>query len=146
MVNRDEIITYKNRHIDDIKKDVIGFYKKSMSQSQTLKITKAQKVTLNCIKIIEMEFDNPDLTIHLLADDLNLEESYLRRVFKKENGKTVNEYIIYFRMQKAKDLLLMHKYKHTAIASMIGYEDAGYFSKSFKKVVGISPKEFEISD
>ncbi|MDA3957753.1 response regulator [Oceanispirochaeta sp.] len=139
-------IIFNNRNIDQIKHDVISFYQSALQNVLTGKVTKSQKVARGCVKIIEQKYADSELSITMIAEELNYEVSYLRRVFRKEIGDTINGYIIGYRMQKAKEILHKKRYRHSEIASMIGYEDASYFSKSFKKYVGISPKEFEISN
>lgn len=76
-----------------------------------------------------------------IAAALNLNSRYLSRIFKNETGMTVQQYIINYKMKKAK-ILLKHGMSVGATARLIGYDDTFTFSKAFKKVVGISPKEY----
>lgn len=76
-----------------------------------------------------------------IATALNLNSRYLSRIFKKEKGTTIQQYIINYKLKKAK-ILLKHGMSVGATARLIGYDDTFTFSKSFKKVVGISPKEY----
>ena len=140
------VINFNNRSLIEIRDSVVDFYTSSIDLSKSTMLTKAQQVALESSSFIIDSYENPALSISLIAEHVHLEESYVRRVFKKAYGKTINNYIIDFRMQKAKELLLEKKYKHSTIAEMVGYIDAAYFSKSFKKTVGQSPKEFELSN
>ncbi|MNZ77808.1 HTH-type transcriptional activator Btr [compost metagenome] len=66
-------------------------------------------------------------------------------MFKKEIGITVSDYVTQYRMQQAKELISRSGTKLSDIAEKVGYNDPGYFSKSFKKFYGYSPSEYEKS-
>lgn len=76
-----------------------------------------------------------------IAAALNLNPRYLSRIFKQSTGKTVQEYIINYKIKKAK-ILLKHGMSVGSTAKLIGYDDSFTFSKAFKKVQGVSPKEY----
>ncbi|MDN5276704.1 MAG: two-component system, response regulator YesN [Clostridiales bacterium] len=67
---------------------------------------------------------------------------YLSHLFKEELNITFLEYLTMVRMEEAKKLLKDTSLSIVAIASQVGYEDASYFSKVFKKYVGISPAQY----
>jgi len=67
---------------------------------------------------------------------------YLSHLFREELNITFLEYLTMVRMEEAKKLLKDTSLSIVAIASQVGYEDASYFSKVFKKYVGISPAQY----
>ena len=71
-----------------------------------------------------------------------LSESRFMQIFKKMVGTTPQKYIENKRLEAAKGLLMASKLRISEIANMVGYHDAYYFSRIFKKVYGISPREF----
>jgi two-component system, response regulator YesN len=73
---------------------------------------------------------------------LNISVSYLSMLLKKQKGVTFNKELIKYRMEKAKELLRFSQEKIVNIAKMVGYNEVYYFSHSFKKYEGVSPKEF----
>lgn len=77
-----------------------------------------------------------------LADLVHLTPNYLRVLFKKHTGRTVLEYVHSLRIEEAKRLLLEGKRTVTEIGLMVGFRDIHYFSKTFKKSVGDSPKRY----
>ena len=77
-----------------------------------------------------------------IAQAENLNPSYLSRIFREETGKTFSDYLTFFRMQIAKELLCNISVNISEVAVEVGYCDSKHFSKSFKKVVGITPKEY----
>lgn len=82
-----------------------------------------------------------DLSLEVIADAANANPSYLSRVFKKECNETLTEYITRMRIEKAKELLLSDKLIYM-VAESTGFHDPAYFSTTFKKHTGMSPKEF----
>ncbi|AUS96060.1 hypothetical protein CDQ84_03160 [Clostridium thermosuccinogenes] len=82
------------------------------------------------------------LTIDKIAKHIYLTPNYLSFLFKKETGKTINQYITEVRIEKAKHFLKDSSVKLNKVAKNVGYHDAKYFTKVFEKVVGIKPKHF----
>ena len=91
---------------------------------------------------VETHFREPGLSINQMAADLHFTPAYLCQIFKNETGITINTYINMFRVGKAKDLLLRENAKLYEISSCVGYNDPNYFSRLFKKQVGITPPEY----
>jgi two-component system response regulator YesN len=91
---------------------------------------------------ISKHYSDYSLSIKDISDHVHLSSSYLCTVFKTETGKTLNQYITEFRIEKAKQLLNDPRNKITDISSRVGYSDGNYFGKSFKKEVGLSPSEY----
>lgn len=77
-----------------------------------------------------------------IADAVNLNSSYLSRLFKKETSLSVTEYLTQFRLEKAKELLKNSSLRLRDIAENVGFNDISYFSNTFKKYTGMSPTEY----
>lgn len=77
-----------------------------------------------------------------IAEYMNLNASYLSRIFKERTGVSVVNYITEEKMKRAAVLLKTGDYKIKEVAELLGIEDQYYFNKLFKKVYGISPTEF----
>ncbi|MBU9728572.1 response regulator transcription factor [Diplocloster modestus] len=84
-----------------------------------------------------------DLTLRNVADELNISDSYLGKLFKTKTSYTFLEVLTLYRIKGAVDLLKNSDLKVYEIAYAIGYGDAKYFSKVFRKIVGIKPMEFK---
>lgn len=91
---------------------------------------------------IGKNYMNDSLSIKEISSHIHLSSSYLCTIFKSETGHTLNQYITEFRMEKAKQLLADPRNRILDISAKVGYVDGGYFGKSFKKVVGLSPSEY----
>jgi two-component system response regulator YesN len=83
-----------------------------------------------------------DLSLVRLAEVSRLNPSYLSRLFKQVTGVNLNVFIQEARLNKAMELLRDSDYKVYEIARLAGYEYAPYFTKIFKKNVGVSPQEY----
>lgn len=76
------------------------------------------------------------------ASKLNVNSSYLSTLFKKETGMTLTEYVARARVEYAIFLLTTTQYQIQDIAHQCGIDDVNYFTRIFKKYVGVSPKEY----
>ncbi|WP_068785518.1 response regulator transcription factor [Paenibacillus phocaensis] len=77
-----------------------------------------------------------------VAAHVHLNPSYFSNLFKKETGESVTAYIQHLRVQKAKLLLKSTDMKIFEIAQAIGFNDSNYFTNTFNKIEGRSPKEY----
>lgn len=82
------------------------------------------------------------LTLDALAAMVHLSPSYFSKLFKREMGENLSTYILTTRMEHAKFLLRTTDKKAYEIAEAVGIYDPVYFSKIFKKVTGLKPKEY----
>lgn len=83
-----------------------------------------------------------DLSLKNQAEHLNINASYLSTLFKKETGSTLTEYVNKKRMDHALFLLNTTNLQIQNIAQHCGFPDVNYFTKTFKKYMGKTPKEY----
>ncbi len=92
----------------------------------------------------EIERDYKDFDMNVMAVHMCCSKEYLYRIFRREMGVSVAEYLQDVRLREAKRYMSeAGKYKIYEVCEMVGYEDQVYFSKLFKKKYQISPKEFQ---
>jgi two-component system response regulator YesN len=91
------------------------------------------------IGFIRQNYDNPDLSVTMIADNIHLTPTYICHLFKDTLGVTIGEYITRQRINKAKDLLRAGTYKVKDLARLVGYRSGSYFSYAFKRETGYSP-------
>ena len=82
------------------------------------------------------------LSLDDIAEALHINSSYLSRVYKLKKGKNLFDNILNLRIEAAKDYLINTDMRTYEISELVGVEDASYFSKMFKKITGLSPKEY----
>lgn len=83
-----------------------------------------------------------NLTVDAIANSACLSPGYAGRIFKEQLGMPIMDYVLKVRIEKSKKLLQNPHYQIQAIAESVGYEDAGYFTKVFRKAEGITPTQF----
>lgn len=76
-----------------------------------------------------------------VARYLQVDSTYLARVFRAETGKTMTQYIQTVKCDAAEDMILRRNYSLHEIADLLGFSSYSYFSKVFKRVKGISPTQ-----
>jgi two-component system, response regulator YesN len=108
------------------------------------KVSKNEKKVVQVIKkIIESEYQN-ELDLKRISDTVYLHPNYLSKLFKIETGESITSYLIGFRINKARALLKNKlDLKVYEVGDMVGYPDPVYFAKIFKRVTGITPKEYK---
>jgi two-component system, response regulator YesN len=83
-----------------------------------------------------------EVTLDSLSEHFYFTKEYLSRLFKKEFGCGIYEYVLQVRMNRAKQLLEDPSVQIQQIAEQLGYNDSNYFSKAFRTYTGISPTDY----
>jgi len=87
-----------------------------------------------------------DLTLNDVAAALNISHCYFSTLFKNIAGVNFVDFVTSVKVNHAKRLLAEGEYKIYEIARMLGYENAYYFSRVFKKVTGMTPSEYVLQN
>ncbi|MFA7186342.1 MAG: helix-turn-helix domain-containing protein [Victivallales bacterium] len=87
-----------------------------------------------------------DLSVDMLSAKANMSVSTLNRTFRKAFGHSPMEYVIRKRIARACELLSSSNMSVSEIASASGFADSNFFSRQFRKVKGVSPREFRKSE
>ena len=93
------------------------------------------------ISFIEQNFQN-DISVEDIAGFCNLNRSYFGKIFRDTLGKSPQEFLISYRMSKAAELLKLTELSVGDISSAVGYLNQLHFSRAFKKIYGISPRQW----
>ncbi len=95
---------------------------------------------------INDNISDSDLSVELLASELNLSRSQLYRKVKTLTGQTVNEFLRNIRLQRAKQILEKGRANVSEVCYHVGFASPSYFTKCFKAHFGILPTEVEVKD
>lgn len=101
------------------------------------------KYVLQALQYISLHYADEDISITAIAQHLQVSEGHLSHVFKKETGYTVINYLTQYRIHRAMELLRDCRRKVYEVAGEVGYRDVTYFGSTFKKLVGVSPSEYQ---
>lgn len=102
-----------------------------------------QQVIRQVKDFLQENYPKETLTLQEAAQYVHISAPYLSALFKKESGKNFVDYLLEIRMKKAMELLGSTDLKLYEIARAVGYSSANYFSSSFKKFTGYSPREYK---
>ncbi|WMT43025.1 helix-turn-helix domain-containing protein [Paenibacillus sp. D2_2] len=83
-----------------------------------------------------------DLCLQTIADRVHLHPVYLSKVYKKETGENMTEYVYQLRMDKALSLLNNRELKVYEVAEQVGYNNPAYFIRVFKNHFNVTPQEY----
>jgi two-component system response regulator YesN len=106
----------------------------SLHSSDTLVIQKA--------KLYIQKMYDKEISLDDVAEHVYLSPVYFSRMFKKQTGRNLTDYITEMRMIKAMELLRQPEYKVYEIGSIIGYKSTKYFFKLFKQYANCTPTEY----
>lgn len=97
-----------------------------------------------CKKYVAEHYMEEELSLQAVADHFDISPSYLCRLMKQELGHTFVEYLTEVRMTQAKRMLEEESIgvKIHEVAQLVGYNSQHYFSRVFKKTVGVTPLEY----
>ncbi|TRX51183.1 response regulator [Fulvivirga sp. M361] len=101
-----------------------------------------EKLLKRIVEVVENNLGEPNLTVEYLAREVGLSRVQLFRKLKNWTGLSPAGFIRDFRMKRAAQLLSSKEVKVAEVAYEVGFQDVQYFSKSFKKIYGIGPKEY----
>lgn len=101
------------------------------------------KYVMEAVDYISKRYGDPELCVAEIAEHLGISEGHLSHTFKKETDYTVAAYITRVRMRTAMKLLNDCRNKVYEVAEQVGYRDIAHFSSSFKRIVGVTPSEYQ---
>lgn len=93
------------------------------------------------LKYIEGRYCD-SITVQDIADHLNMNRSYLHRLFKSFTGVSIQNYLLDYRIRQACILLQNTSLSVRSVAHTVTYADPLYFSRIFYQKMGISPREY----
>ncbi|QNK58962.1 helix-turn-helix domain-containing protein [Paenibacillus sp. PAMC21692] len=120
--------------------DVFRTFLQTVGEYLSNKTTMSKEIS-DVIRYIDDNYKR-EITLNELAQVVKVSPNYLSSLFKKETGINFADYLLHYRIDRAKELLLGTFSKTYEIAEQTGFANQSYFSRAFKKLIGIGPKEF----
>ncbi len=131
----------------DIKGEMVGEFLTSLLKS-ALELrdgasnSRGNKLISDAIAYIDENYMNEGCSLVDVAEALSVNSSYLSTIFSKEMDTTFVKFLTSKRLEKARELLSKERMHTADVAAAVGYKDAHYFSFVFRKMYGMSPKEY----
>ncbi len=119
--------------------DLLITHSSSRKKTQKGKIT--EFYAREALSYIEQHYAN-NLTVEDLAAICNLDRSYFGKIFKEIMGQSPQEFLIHYRMARAAEQLSGTALSIGEIGRNVGYQNQLHFSRAFKSVYGIAPREY----
>lgn len=121
------------------------FFDYLTQSSKSAKLVQSSKMSDYYIKeaihYIEQNFQN-NITIEEIAALCGINRSYFGKIFRKAIGRSPQEFLMNYRMVKATELLKLTSLSIAEIGCAVGYENQLHFSRAFKTIYGVSPREW----
>ena len=133
---------YEKDHLSEIAQDLLHFCVKISDDMVDQKESFGKRQTVMALDYIEKNYADSSVSLNSVCSYLAMSTSYFSSVFKTYTGETFIEALTKKRIEKAKGLLLNTSKKTYEIAQEVGYSDPHYFSATFKKMTGFTPKEY----
>ena len=120
----------------------------SGKQTHNDKLTEVKVDTLDSrlmdriMKALDANISNPDLTIEMLASEIGISRVHLHRKLKELTNQTTSDFIRNTRLAQAAKMLSEGKCSIAEVASQVGFESQSNFSTAFKKLYGVTPREY----
>ncbi len=127
------------QEITDIHNDMCIHYAQRMQNVRRNAVS--SKSVKTCINYI-YEHLHTRIMLPLLSEVTNLSPSYLSRLFKKETGYAVSEYILNKKLETAKSMLISSDYSIAEISASLAFPSQSYFTNLLKKDCGLTPKQY----
>lgn len=135
----------KFQTLQDAKEWVIELGTKIMNSIANERQSSYKHLVEKAIAYTKAHFHESDISINKVCSHLHISTGYFSSIFKKETKMTFVSYLMQIRMEAAKEYLRTTDLKAFEIAEKVGYSDPNYFSFSFRKMCGMSPKEYKNS-
>lgn len=138
-----QVILMQNS-LDDISSQLqiaISIYQKEIQKNASI----PEPASIKAMKQFINEHFGENITLDSIAGSAFLSASYASRLFKKELGTSIMDFLLQVRMNEAKKLLKDTALQIEEIASRTGYADSSYFTKVFRKAEGITPSQYRQS-
>lgn len=112
-------------------------------QYLTNKPNSSYALIANKIKDVIHQKYNEHLTLNQIADLINFSPSHANNIFKSVTNQTIFDYVMEYRIKKAKEILKDPYSKIYIVSEQVGYSNKSHFCLQFKKFTGFTPAEYK---
>lgn len=121
--------------------EMFSFFTQKMTEIKNKQLYSLPVV--QCIAYINEHLHEPIRLVDL-ADHVNLNQSYLSKLFGKETGQSLTEFIMTRKIEAAKSMLRYSEYTAAEISEILAFSSQSHFIRVFKKIEGMTPRTFAL--
>lgn len=119
-----------------------AIYDLNTNINQVKRITPAQETYINLtLKYIANNYQN-DLSVDTICNNIGFSKYYFCKLFKQQQGITIHQYVVNYRINKAKELLAYSKLSINNIANQVGFKNSLTFIRAFERIENMTPSEY----
>jgi two-component system, response regulator YesN len=131
-----------NFESEDVFQQVVNLCHKLCNHASEKLRGKNQKIITHVIEYIKVNYTDCNLSLIMIADNFNISYYYLSRMFKEETGENFADYLNWYRMEKAREILSSSTISIQNVAFSVGHTNSNTFIRSFKKLYSITPGQY----
>jgi AraC-type DNA-binding domain-containing proteins len=128
--------------VDQLKAVFFGLFDDIQAKLSIKRSTKQNELVRKVNDLIRKEYNNPNMSLNWIADELGMSSIYLSRVYKQQTLTAIVDVINQVRMEQAREQLMNTSLPVVDIALKCGYTSSSYFHRMFKKNFGVTPSDF----
>lgn len=128
--------------MDEFKCDLDKFFELIEKYNSEKKIGYKEGLKKRLEDYIECHYHSIGFSLSNMAEEFNVNPSYLSRCFKEYFGENFTSYMAKYKVEKAKSILAETNYSIKEISSLVGYWDVNNFIKTFKRLEGVTPVQY----
>ncbi len=128
-------------YLNEAKRVIMNYIEELCTMTRETEKEESSELTENVKKYIAQNYSIIDLNVNMIADYFKVNRSMLSKKFKADEGSNISEYIIRYRLNKAKELFYT-KDTLNHIAEATGFTSRVVFYRAFKKYEGVGPSEY----
>lgn len=129
-------------YLDELREKIVMILKRVFEYRDNNAENKYGSIIIKAKEYINKCYSDADISLNTVASYVNVSPSHFSTIFSQETGENFIEYLTGVRIKKAMELLKSTKQKTADISYGVGYNDSHYFSFIFKKIVGMTPREY----
>lgn len=129
--------------IEGVRNFMRGYVIRAVKSLKDKRNDTEEYVVQKVLRIIEARYQTSDINLKTTAAELFLSPNYLGMLFKKTMGRSYNDYLVGYRIDKAKELLRNPNKKVSKVAEEVGIPNNSYFCVVFKNLIGMSPGDYQ---
>jgi AraC-like DNA-binding protein len=115
-----------------------------LDDKKSILIEKVKTLIIDMIHFAENDEASRTKFSHLISEKTSYDYTYLSNLFSMVRGTTIEQYIIFNRIGRAKELILYDELRLSEIANKLCYSNVSHLSAQFKKITGLTPSYFKL--